>query len=85
MLWGPQPRWFAITQKKYKRADRQAAEVSGLGQAQYYDIIYRGCPCAPFHVLFGFKVLGPVNNISICLFVVATYPSNPSHPGALTR
>ena len=26
-----------------------------------------------------------IHNISICLFVVAAYPCNPSHPGALTR
>ena len=26
-----------------------------------------------------------IKNISMCLFVVAAYPGNPSHPGALTR
>ena len=53
----PQPRWFAISPKRSINGwTWQAANVSGLGQTQYYNMILWDGPCTPFHVVFGFRV-----------------------------
>ena len=53
----PQPRWFAISPKRSINGRTwQATNVSGLGQTQYYNTISWDGPCAPFHVVFGFRV-----------------------------